>query len=81
MWTEYAAPNGAEIYFGFGSTNMPRLTALGTARRRKRQPGRARSPAMSQPGGQWQFGVDEWGKFCLRKMVSLTACVCVSEAL
>jgi hypothetical protein len=48
MWTEYAAPNGAEIYFGFGSTNMPRLTALGTARRRKRQLGRARSPAMSQ---------------------------------
>jgi len=41
------------------STNMPRLTALGTARRRKRQPGRARSPAKSQPCGQWQFGVDE----------------------
>jgi hypothetical protein len=41
---------------------MPRLTALGTARRRKRQPGRARSPAKSQPGGQWQFGVDERGK-------------------
>jgi hypothetical protein len=32
------------------------------ARRRKRLPGRARSPAMSQPGGQWQFGVDERGK-------------------
>jgi hypothetical protein len=30
------------------STNMPRLTALGTARRRKRPPGRARSAAMSQ---------------------------------
>jgi hypothetical protein len=28
MWTEYAAPNGAEIHFGFDSTNMPRLTAL-----------------------------------------------------
>src|ERR1017187_8656503 len=28
----------------------------------KRQPGRARSPAKSQPCGQWQFGVDEWGK-------------------
>jgi hypothetical protein len=27
------------------------------ARRRKRQPGRARSPAKSQPCGQWQFGV------------------------
>jgi len=35
------------------------------ARRRKRPPGRARSPAMSQPGGQWQFGVDERGKGCL----------------
>src|ERR1039457_3278935 len=33
-----------------------------SARRRKRQPGRARSPAKSQPCGQWQFGVDEWGK-------------------
>jgi len=33
-----------------------------TARRRKRPPGRARSPAMSQPGGQWQFRVDERGK-------------------
>ena len=32
------------------------------ARRRKRQPGRARSPAKSQPCGQWQFGVDERGK-------------------
>ena len=32
------------------------------ARRRKRPPGRARSPAKSQPGGQWQFGVDERGK-------------------
>ena len=32
-----------------------------SARRRKRQPGRARSPAKSQPGGQWQFGVDERG--------------------
>ena len=32
------------------------------ARRRKRPPGRARAPAMSQPGGQWQFGVDERGK-------------------
>jgi hypothetical protein len=28
MWMEDAAPNGAGIYFGFGSTNMPRLTAL-----------------------------------------------------
>jgi len=62
MRREDAAPNGAGIHFGFGSTNMPRLTALGTARRRKRQPGRARSPAKSQPGGQWQFGVDERGK-------------------
>jgi hypothetical protein len=44
------------------STNMPRLTALGTARRRKRPPGRARSPAKSLPCGQWQFGVDERGK-------------------
>ena len=33
-----------------------------TARRRKQPPGRARSPAMSQPGGPWQFGVDERGK-------------------
>ena len=33
-----------------------------SARRRKRQPGRARSPAKSQPGGQRQFGVDERGK-------------------
>ena len=32
------------------------------ARRRKRPPGRARSPAKSQPGGQWQFEVDERGK-------------------
>jgi hypothetical protein len=32
------------------------------ARRRKRQPGRARSPGMSQPGGQGQFEVDERGK-------------------
>ena len=35
------------------------------ARRRKRPPGRARAPAKSQPGGQWQFGVDERGKGCL----------------
>jgi hypothetical protein len=62
MRTEDAAPTGLKNIFGFGSTNMPRLTALGTARRRKRQPGRARSPAKSQPCGQWQFGVDEWLK-------------------
>ena len=36
-----------------------------SARRRKRPPGQARSPAMSQPGGQWQFGVDERGNGCL----------------
>jgi hypothetical protein len=54
-----AAPTGLKMVLVLGSTNMPRLTALGTARRRKRPPGRARSPAMSQPGGHWQFGVDE----------------------
>src|ERR1035441_4980160 len=36
-----------------------------SARRRKRQPGRSRSPAKSQPCGQWQFGVDEWGGMTL----------------
>ena len=30
-------------------------------RRRKQPPGRARSPAKSQPGGQRRFGVDERG--------------------
>jgi hypothetical protein len=42
--SEYAAPTGLKIILVLGSTNMPRLTALGTARRRKRQPGRSRSP-------------------------------------
>ena len=32
------------------------------ARRRKRQPGRSRSPAMTQPCGQRQFGLHERGK-------------------
>src|ERR1019366_4982212 len=41
---------------------MAGLFSGAAARRRKRQPGRARSPAKSQPGGQWQFGVDERGK-------------------
>jgi hypothetical protein len=59
---DYAAPTGLKIILAWGSTNMPRLTALGTARRRKRQPGRARSPAKSQPCDQWQFGVDELGR-------------------
>jgi hypothetical protein len=45
---DYAAPTGLGFILVCGSTNMPRLTALGTARRRKRQPGRARSPAMSR---------------------------------
>ena len=50
-------------------TVLPRCCARGRAhsgrfavRRRKRQPGRARSPAKSQPCGQWRFGVDERGK-------------------
>ncbi len=55
-------PDGAEINFGLGFYKYAAPTALGTARRRKRQPGRARSPAKSQPGGQWQFGLDERGK-------------------
>jgi hypothetical protein len=28
-WTEYAAPTGLKIILAWGSTNMPRLTALG----------------------------------------------------
>ncbi len=31
MWTEYAAPTGLEIVLVWGSTKMPRLTALGNA--------------------------------------------------
>ena len=37
---------------------MAGLFSRAAARRRKRPPGRARSPAMSQPGGQWQFAVE-----------------------
>jgi len=53
--------------FGKLPTTSPSHKWLGyfqgqRARRRKRPPGRARSPAMSQPGGLWQFGVDERGK-------------------
>ena len=62
MWTEYAAPTELENLMFPIATNMPRLMALGKARRRKRQPGRARSPAKSQPCGQSQFGFDERGK-------------------
>jgi hypothetical protein len=40
---------------------MAGLFSGAAARRRKRPPGRARSPAKFQPGGQWQFGVDERG--------------------
>ena len=52
-------------FTGFGGSSRQNKTVLvrfGRARRRKGLPGRARSPAKSQPGGQWQFGVDEWGK-------------------
>jgi hypothetical protein len=33
IWTEDAAPTGLKIILAWGSTNMPRLTALGTALR------------------------------------------------
>jgi hypothetical protein len=49
-------PDGAEIdrFWFAGSTNMPRLTALGMARRRKRHPGRARSLSISE------FELNRW---------------------
>jgi hypothetical protein len=71
--SEYAA---LKIILVLGSTNMPRLTALGTARRRKRQPGRSRSPlrtgralrnsqfAIRNGQGFFSgshFGMDDWG--------------------
>jgi hypothetical protein len=52
------AMNGWAIVRGSGATP-------------KRPPGRARSPAKSQPGGQWQFGVDERGIGCLRLRAGL----------
>ena len=48
--------NGRILVHEDGAHGVTRPT---TARRRKRQPGRARSPAKSQPGGQGQFGLDE----------------------
>jgi hypothetical protein len=65
--TDSAVPSGRISIWAVNQTLRVWLISscpVGTkpARGRKRQPGRARSPAMSQPGGQWQFGVDERGE-------------------
>jgi hypothetical protein len=48
MGSEYAAPDGAEIHFGFGSTNMPRLKALGKVGVAARRQTAANSSALFQ---------------------------------